>query len=157
LASLPQFNNRVDVFFRGDDVLVHAEHFTTEWLSICGLPAFRIPRGELGARLAEAVHQAFAGCRSGVPHPTDWKAMLAPVLKVAGVRSWNALAKSSRVCIVEDRGTELALIPTRNGGVTGSNRGFHAIGDRTLSVPVGASHEALLSTLLQAEGFCEVE
>lgn len=144
------------VYFRTRDVVVHSQHLTTAGVWIAGLPAIRIQREGLTTRLVDAVQEAVAKSSEGVLHPTDWKGVGGPVLQAAGVRSWSALARGSRLCGVTDSDGAIVVVPYRNGGTTGDGRGFHELLGREIRVSTLATADDLLAALLRAEELCEV-
>src|SRR5262245_25893904 len=127
VRQLTRIMGRAAVFFRRRDVVVHSQHRTTDGVWIAGAPVSRVHRDELAIALVEAVRDAISKSRDGIAHPTDWKRVIAPVLDVAHVRSWAALARGSRLCEVEDSIHGMTVVPTRNGGATGDDRGFRAL------------------------------
>jgi hypothetical protein len=114
--------NSAAAYFRKTDIVVHAQHRTVDGLWFAGPPAFRIERAEAATRLIPAVLEALRGSRSGVSLPPDWKAVLAEVLGVAKVRSWNALARNAKLCSVSRSGQEIVITPNRNGGLSRGRR-----------------------------------
>jgi hypothetical protein len=143
------------IFFRADNVVVHAQHQTTDEFWIAGAPAFRIDRAELATALVKAVKQALDASLNGVENPSNWRSLLAPVLAVARARSWSALARNSHMCQIEGDSDGVTVVPTRNGGVTGDDRGFHELRNLSISVSDPDDDDRLLEALLQAEELCE--
>jgi hypothetical protein len=70
-------------------------------------------------KLGRAIISALQGSRLNVPHPSDWKLILRPLLAVSGVKAWTAFSKSAMCLEVEEEGGRVALIPTRYLGVDG--------------------------------------
>lgn len=73
--------------------------------------------------LGQAIVAGLDGSRLGVPHPSDWKAVLSPLLALGGVKFWATFCKSATCVEVEEQGERVAIVPTRNLGVDG---GFEA-------------------------------
>jgi hypothetical protein len=144
------------VFFRRDNVVVHSQHQTIAGVWIAGEPAFCIRRDDLTTNLVGAVRDAVGNSLEAVPHPTDWKRLLAPILKVARLRSWSAFARGTRLCSAEESHGVITIVPTRNGGVVGDDRGFQELDGRGIRVPAGATDDEVLEALLRAETQCEV-
>ena len=75
--------------------------------------------------------QALADSRLDVPHPTDWPALIQPLLRSAGVKSWSTFAKTASSChITADNGT-IVLRPYRRQGRQGA---FTQIPDYAISL-----------------------
>jgi hypothetical protein len=89
------------------------------------------------------------------PHPQDWKAFSQSFLKAAGLRSWRTLQLGSRCCMIERTATLLQIVPTRNGGTTGDDKGFHALADSTIELPSTSDPARLGAALLFAFDRCQ--
>lgn len=146
---------RAAIYFRKHDVIVHSRHRTTTGALIAGAPAFRIPREELATALVGAVREALRQSMDGVEHPTVWKEIGAAVLEAARVRTWAALERTSQLCHVDTCDDGLSIVPTRNGGTMGSDRGFHGLPDLEIRVPAAAVDGGLVQALLRAAELCE--
>jgi hypothetical protein len=104
--------------------------------------------------LGAAVEQALTASRFDVPHPQDWRNVGANVLVVAGKKSWRALEKGAVAAhLFRDR-SGVRITPTRNGGPTGDDRGFHELTDRTQSLDASASHLEVASGVIRALAEC---
>jgi hypothetical protein len=134
---------------------VHSQHRTTAGVWVASAPAFRVHREELATVLVKTVRVAVSSSEDGIPHPSEWKGVGAPVLEVARVRSWTALQRASCLCGVEATEEGLIVVPTRNGGVTGGDRGFHHLRNLAIRVTDSDSGDDLLQALLRAEKLCE--
>jgi hypothetical protein len=86
--------------------------------------------------LGRIVAEALTASAANVPTPKldQRSATTAPLLKIAGVRSWLALQRSAAFCSVRRTGAELVAEPTRNGGASGSERGYHPLSDQSITV-----------------------
>ena len=146
---------RAAVYFRKHDVIVHSRHRTTTGASIPGAPAFRIGREELATALVGAVREALRQSTEGVEHPTVWKEVGAAVLEAARVGTWAALERTSQLCYVDTCDDGLRIVPTRNGGTMGRDRGFHELPDLEINVPAAAIDDGLVQALLRAAELCE--
>ncbi|HDR8965221.1 hypothetical protein [Burkholderia vietnamiensis] len=74
--------------------------------------------------LAERVRDALNNSSHGVKHPsqTEWKAVQAPMLEAAGVKSWKTLAKGAKAIGLESDGSIVKIEPSsdyENSGGTG--------------------------------------
>jgi hypothetical protein len=147
----------LSVFFRVRDVVIHATHETTAGFLFGGPPAARVDRAGLETALVPAVRAVLLGSKVGVGVPTrdEARTNLMSVLKTANVRSWTALARNARLCLVASDGNWLTITPTRNGGLAGDERGFHEIADARLRMSADGSDEDLLQALLRAEALCQ--
>jgi hypothetical protein len=148
---------RAAVYFRKHDLVVHSRHRTTTGALIAGAPAFRIRREELETALGGAVREALRQSKDGLEHPTPTvlKEIGAAVLEAAGERTWAALERTSLMCYVDTRDDGLSILPTRNGGTMGSDRGFHELPELEIRVPAAAIDGGLVQALLRAAELCE--
>jgi hypothetical protein len=81
--------------------------------------------------LGEAVLEALAHCRGGVPVPPRDSNPLRPLLDGVGVRNWAEYATDAKAVSVRS-GDNLQVVPTENRG---SRDGFVEIPDKTLRIP----------------------
>lgn len=99
------------------DLILHAMSKTTDGVWILNEPCERFAADVAEDMLGAAAKAALQRSRSEVPHPTDFRAVTEPLLRAAGVKSWNTFAKSARcVELEESEPGVLELIPTENKG-----------------------------------------
>lgn len=104
-------------------------HVGTE--RVCRLSA-AAPDDELGSRVLDALKDAREGVpalRSKVPAGQRTRALV----EAAGRRSYAAVIRDAVLVHVEREGERLRFTPTRNGGPTGPDRGFHRLDGEALS------------------------
>lgn len=85
-----------------------------------------VPDAELGERILAALNRARDGVpasRPNVPARQRTKALV----DAAGRRSYAAVVRDAVLVHVEREGERLRFTPTRNGGPTGPDRGFHRL------------------------------
>ena len=105
------------------EMFVHGSSQTTAGLWILNEPVLH-PATSSEIELGAAIRNCLASSRQNVPHPTDFSRMLDPVLKLAGVRSFETFVKSAKCVEVEMAETTISLRPMRN---LGSKEGFEAM------------------------------
>ena len=88
-----------------------AESQTTAGLWMGVRPFLKLGVDEPAARLGEAVCEALAASRTGIPHPTDWDAVEDPTLAMAGVKSVAKFAQGAKSVSVEDENGTLTIVP----------------------------------------------
>ena len=141
---MPKVMSRlVSVYARDRDYIVQPHSWTTTGLRIGTEPINVLPGNTSAADLCEALQKALAAAKEGVAHPTDWKAQLEPLLQCAKIRSWNALQKSAKLCQVEAVDCGFRISPSRNGGTSGPDKGYHPIADQAVVLSLGSSPEDL--------------
>ncbi len=66
--------------------------------------------------LTERVRDALNASTEGIKHPSqdEWKAIQAPMLQAAGVKSWKTLAKGAKAVGLECEGTLVKMVPSIN-------------------------------------------
>ena len=109
------------VYRRRADFIIHPDSCTTVEAWILSEPCVRLPvdctDGQLGATVLSALERS----KTGVPHPTEWKGLLEPLLQAAGVKSWGAFAKNAVCVLVSEEANNIELVPTVN---LGAREGF---------------------------------
>ncbi|HEY8210752.1 MAG TPA: hypothetical protein VIG99_24880 [Myxococcaceae bacterium] len=127
---------RATVYRRKKQFLVHASSRTTDGAWILWPPCLAVPEGSHGQELGQSIRAALDASRMNVPHPQIWKGLLDPLLALAGVKAWSTFSKDASCVEVEDDGSRITLIPTRN---LGPDEGFQADHSRQIVPEPGAA------------------
>jgi hypothetical protein len=95
----------------------------------------------LGLALAEAL--AAGAAAVATPSREEYRAVQAPLLTVAQVRSWGAIHRSAALCNVWQTSSGILIEPTRNGGTAAIEGAIHSVNrvSRCLQAPVRANWE----------------
>ena len=142
------------VYLRPSGFIVSAYAATTAGVFITSEPTIVLPSDASPAQIGQAIRTVLADGPDLVPHPTDWKSVLTPLLQRAGVRSWNAIQRSSKYCAVSASEDAIRIIPSRNGGTRGPDKGYSDIGEKAVSVQADCSDQLLGEALLEAGSAC---
>ncbi|MFL5327842.1 MAG: contact-dependent growth inhibition system immunity protein [Gemmataceae bacterium] len=142
------------VYARDRDYIIQPSSWTTTGLRIGTDPIEVLPGDADSTKLGAALRKALTAAQEGVTNPTDWKAHLEPFLQSAEIRSWNVLQKSAKMCDVEAMDGELRITPSRNGGTSGPDKGYHPIADQAVVLPQDCSAEELGAVVLRALSLC---
>ena len=135
---------RATVYRRGPAVLVHPSSRTTDGVWLVSEPCVRLSSDCSDVEMGNALLAALEESKLSVPHPTQWKGILQPLLSAAGVKSWKTFAKSA-VCVeVEAQDSRVELIPTQN---LGSDDGFQADESMKMSVMLSAGAAVIGASL----------
>lgn len=102
---------------------------TTSGIGITSEPYFVLPARVSSAELGKAISQALDNSNDGIPDPLNWKELAAPRLAAAGVKSERAFQTQAALVSATCSGKTIAFAPHRNGGATGSGKGFSPIDD----------------------------
>ena len=145
---------RAGAYARGANLILHAEALSTAGVGLHVLPVVMLPVTSPAPQVGATITTVVLAYRNDHPHPVDWKAFGAPFLRAAGVKSWRALHTESRHCSIEKTPSVILLRPSRNGGVAGDDKGFHALEDHTITVDSNCTHEVLGAALLSALAQC---
>jgi hypothetical protein len=108
--------------------------------------------GDQAERLGECTLTCLDLSMIEVPHPTDFKALTAPLFELVGVRRWSDFVKGTLALDVEDSGETIRLTPMRNRG---ARDGFDFLQDRVaeLKKPIGPLE--LGEAIIASFGACE--
>ena len=137
------------VYCRKDVLFAHANSQTTDGVWILTEPCKRV-HGETPCEIGEALLRILQGSKTGVPHPTSWGGGFAPMLKLAGVKSWRTFTKSTRCVEVALEEALVKLTPTQN---MGPGKGFAHIPEATRTAPANDAAE-VGNTLLEVIELC---
>jgi hypothetical protein len=69
------------------------------------------------AALGRAILSALAGSKKGVPHPSNWDDLSAPLMKLTGAKSRSAFDRSARSVGIKYQDGHVTFTPKRNFGV----------------------------------------
>jgi len=142
---------KATAYLRRNKVIICPVSDTTDGVGVICAPIFNLDANDV-LGLGEATLEALQLSRKGIPHPApmEWSKLSEPVLKAAGVGSWNAFVRSAKDVIVRFETNRVVYIPTRN---LGPRDGFAAISERERSSAPTAAEvgPALLAAFCDAE------
>lgn len=104
------------VYSRRRKVYMHASSQTTDGVWILTEPIVSLDGRATDEEIGSAVQATLKQSRVGIPHPTNWTGLLAPLLNAAGVRSWSKFAETATCVCLELQDGKLVAIPTKNRG-----------------------------------------
>jgi hypothetical protein len=133
-----------------DRWLIHPEQKSFSGFFVAGPPYQTLPFDVDAILLGGAVRRALEVAQTQIPDPTDWKAILAPRLAAAGVKTEASFQRSSRLVSIVQSESKLVLRPSRNGGIAGIDKGFHVLEGSGLTIQLNCSNEALGRALNEA-------
>ena len=102
--------------------------------------------------IGKYVRFALNNSNSNIPHPLDWKAINAPLLKAAKVKSWITFGKTAK-CIIVILEKDIKICPTKNYSYL--NQGFIEFESSTIFVPVDIGNIELGKNIKKAWLSCE--
>jgi hypothetical protein len=100
---------------RGERTFLHGLARTTAGVWVLTNPVLAI-EGDDSIQLGKAVRDALNGSKRDIEHPTSWKGIFDPVLRLAKVKSWSTFAKSAKCVEIVLEDDKISLFPTRNLG-----------------------------------------
>jgi hypothetical protein len=108
---------RASAYQRKGYIVLFAVSDTTAGVGIAAAPVLRVEADNV-PELGRAVLAVLEGSRSNVPHPSrdGWREVAAPVLKMAGVKSWNTFAKAAKNVDIRFDTNRVSFIPIKNLG-----------------------------------------
>ncbi|WP_155626923.1 hypothetical protein [Burkholderia diffusa] len=100
---------------RKDKIYIQSYSQTTTGLWIATGPVY-IADAAHPDELGEHIRDVLNGSMVGVPHPAqdEWRAVQAPMLNAAGVKSWKTLAKGAKSIGIEYDGALVLMEPSAN-------------------------------------------
>jgi hypothetical protein len=107
-------------------IFLHPDSKTTSGVRVLSQPVVAAdPRDS--AELGRAILLALAGSKQGVPHPSIWDDLSAPLIKFAGAKSYRAFVGSARCVSIELEDNRVTFRPCRN---LGPRSGYEPIRER---------------------------
>ena len=101
-------------FERSGKVFLHPYSRTVQefWVFSSPVTVTNWSDEELGNALLATLDQS----RAGVPHPSSWEGLTAPLLRAAAVKSFGTFVTGASAVEVLSENEVIKLVPTRNGG-----------------------------------------
>lgn len=129
----------VSIYDRGPDGLyIHPSAFTDMGVLLAVPPFERIDAAKKPIEIWSIVSSLLEKSGGKVPHPTSWK-QLAPMLALAGCRTWGDFARKARYCSVEIADGVVIVTPGQWDG-----KGFES--RKKDAVNLGPNPEAAIAT-----------
>lgn len=128
-------------------ILVHPVAKTDAGFSIWIGPWWTLRGDASPASIGEAVRKALSDAPASVPQPnwqsSEWKSLTKARHMAAGVKSERGFVVGSKLVAIEHVNHAIRITPTRNGGTSGPDKGFHEL----LSARIGVREDADSATL----------
>lgn len=138
-------------------ILITGYATTTDGLSVSDGPVFTADVGEF-LQLGNHIIDVLKIAGKIIPHPKQeqWKERekSSPLLREAGVKTWNALMKVSKNVGIELLHDKIILTPSRFGGTRGDDKGYHSMEDKKIECNI-LDPETLGHALIKAFEQCE--
>ena len=106
---------RASAYSRGGKVYLYAEARTKDGIWISTEPVMTCDPEDISA-LGQYILDALKRSKQGVRDPGRRKDLTAPLLQLAGVKSYNTFARLAKNVGIRQEGDRILFIPTRNGG-----------------------------------------
>src|SRR5262245_57849166 len=142
------------IYVLKDRVLLHPWQKTTVGLGISSEPYTTLPADASNLRLGEALLAVLSASGQTVPHPQSWESVAKPRLDAAGDKSEKAFHSNTKSVTVDWQDDSLHFEPTRNGGASGPDKGFHPLSNSRVTVAAGMGAEAIGSAVKSALRGC---
>jgi hypothetical protein len=139
------------VYRRAGCIYIHTSSKTTAGVWIATPPFIKLEAGATSSDLGKSVILALGGSQPQVPHPTQWRDILAPLLKQAGVTTWETFMRKAQCLNLEATEDRLRLIPNRNLGAV---EGFEPILDKAIEVAMSSSLDQIATSVVETFALC---
>lgn len=133
------------VYERQGRVFIRTSSRTTAGAWVETGPCTMLNAGAGAKAIGEAVIDHLEMSVAVTLHPTDFKALAAPLLEAAGVKRWSTFGKSARCVLIERRTDTLVVEPTVN-----RRPGFVVLEGGIVSLDAGAAPAAIGAAVLAA-------
>lgn len=127
----PAWPRMAQAYLRIDQIFVCALSKTTAGVWIWAEPFCAVDAADRDG-LGEALRNTLNASQAQVPHPTGAHIdVTAPMLELAGARSFKAFAAGARCVEIERQDGRITFTPTRNGG---PGQGFTYLHEHSIAV-----------------------
>ncbi|MCR6663879.1 MAG: hypothetical protein NVV60_12225 [Luteimonas sp.] len=135
-----------------DRYLVHPDSRTASGIWVACDPFLPLALDADAAAIGNATLSALAASSSAAPHPKDWRAIAMPRLVAAGVRSERSFVSGAALVTVTRDDTGYLLEPHKNGGTSGSAKGFHPAPGLQRSISLDCDARSIGAAVMTAFG-----
>lgn len=142
-------------YCRDGSIILHPESHLPDGSAIFSEPVERVEADAPAEIIGQAVRRVLNASRCDGKSPTDWQVHLQPLLKASGASDWSDLQHETLACTIARDKLEIQILPSRNGGANGDQRGFHPLSELRLQLQHNASDSELGEGLLRAFESCE--
>jgi hypothetical protein len=137
---------------KGNALYLQSLSRTTAGVWIATVPFVKVEMGSTPSAKGETVIKLLNASQDGAPHPTHWSGLIAPLLELAGVKSWASFMKNAISLNLEAEGERLTIIPSRN---LGSKEGFEPVPENAIMVPFSSPPDQIGEALDKALASCQ--
>lgn len=137
---------------KANRVYLHASSKTSAGVWVASHPFIQVESSAPPAIMGQSLMEALNGSQDGVPHPTKWSELIAPLLEQAGVKSWTTFMRKAQCVNLETTVDGLKFIPTRN---LGTSEGFEPMLDKVIELPPSTTLEQIGVDLEEAFTLCQ--
>jgi hypothetical protein len=140
------------VYERGGVLYFSPSSLTTAGVWIGTEPLLRLDPGSSSVDLGESASDVLNASHEGVPHPTNWSALLEPLLRLAGVKSWTTFMKGAKCVSLRLDCSGLRLIPHHN---LGGKEGYRPIEEQVIVLVSPSPLEAIGKAVYESLSRCK--
>jgi len=126
--------------------IFHPDSITTVGVGLATEPFIKIKLPFTANDILEAIKQALAAVRTGIPHPTDWKAQTESYERNMGYSS-KKLHRNFMYCLIEVDETFFYFTPTKN---LGSSKGYTYLPANKIKIEISSPAEDIYDALLKS-------
>jgi len=134
---------------------VHASSRTSSGVWVATLPATLVADNSDPDALGVAIRNSLAQQSILDAEQLNYGEFTKPVLAAAGLKSWSQVQRKSKLCEITRTGGVISVVPTRNGGAAGTDRGFHELEAQAISLPTSATPHELGAAVLSGFERCQ--
>lgn len=121
---------------------------TVDGLWVNGTQVKRVPIDTPAIELGRMVLSALGEGDHARARISDWKGLLKPLLGAACAASWSAFSRKSELIVIKREEEGLVVTPTRHGGTSGNDKGFHELGEHAVHMKADSDPRKVGALLL---------
>ncbi len=147
---------RASLYQRKTTVIAYPEHLTVAGFYISGEPYLAV--SDLQPKcIGRAVLRALANSRTAVADPAqdEWSSLAQKRWVAAGADSESSFMRGALLLSLERHDELIYVIPHRNGGASGKERGFHALEEYAVTVPACGDEASIGAACIEALSKCQ--
>ncbi len=136
--------------------MIHGEVKTKPGFWVNCAPWIVIPITATEARIGQAVIDALAQSKCGVPvpEPSELKKLKAARLKAAGIQSERRFMNGALLVSIHRLNETIKFCPTKNGGTRGDQKGFEELPDNEIEIQADSDIAQIGKTLVEVWRLC---
>ena len=139
-----------------DEILIHPNDESVSGIWFGAAISISLKKGIDDDTFCKSIISMFDKSKINIPHPDpkDWSSLSKLFLTKIGKKSKRKYMENAKLIQIKQYSDRFEIVPTKNGGIKGDNRGFSPISKKTISVGTDRVDTSFIKYVYQALDSC---